>query len=303
MTSSWDVRLLTASYRREGPQEEPVIELFGRTREGRSIVAEYRGFKPYFYATRPSQVLRSYFGRDPEIVRLEDVELEIGGEKVPSVRVVMHHPWKTPEYREKARRYGSDVFAADIPFHHRFIYDKDLSACIRVFGTPTTGRYTTELVVSAERFEPIEPFNPPLRVVSFDIENTIADPAILCLGVAWRDDGAIRTDIFTGSEREIITKFLKFDASAPRWPDRDRFVLSAGHGSMLLYALLHLTGYALPMEELKRFRQLGSKTAGHPEYGYAPGVETTTGPLGQGFANAVGMALAERLLALDVPER
>jgi transketolase len=95
----------------------------------------------------------------------------------------------------------------------------------------------------------------------------------------------------------LFTQFLKFDAAAPDWPDRDRFVLSAGHGSMLLYALLHLTGYpGMSMEELRNFRQLGSKTAGHPERGHAPGIETTTGPLGQGLANAVGMALAERLL-------
>jgi len=85
----------------------------------------------------------------------------------------------------------------------------------------------------------------------------------------------------------------------PAWPNRDRFVLSNGHGSMLLYSLLHLTGYGLPMAELKRFRQLGSKTPGHPEYGCAPGVETTTGPLGQGIANAVGMAIAEKLLAAE----
>ena len=95
----------------------------------------------------------------------------------------------------------------------------------------------------------------------------------------------------------LFTRFLKFDAAAPDWPDRDRFVLSAGHGSMLLYALLHLTGYPdMTMEEVRNFRQLGSRTAGHPEFGHAPGVETTTGPLGQGLANAVGMALAERLL-------
>jgi transketolase len=95
----------------------------------------------------------------------------------------------------------------------------------------------------------------------------------------------------------LFTQFLKFDAAAPEWPDRDRFVLSAGHGSMLLYALLHLTGYpGVSMGELSNFRQLGSKTAGHPEFGHAPGIETTTGPLGQGLANAVGMALAERLI-------
>ena len=91
--------------------------------------------------------------------------------------------------------------------------------------------------------------------------------------------------------------YLQHNPSNPKWADRDRFVLSNGHGSMLLYSLLHLTGYDLPMEELKNFRQLHSKTPGHPEYGYAPGVETTTGPLGQGVTNAVGMAIAEKMLA------
>lgn len=91
--------------------------------------------------------------------------------------------------------------------------------------------------------------------------------------------------------------FMRHNPKNPQWPDRDRFVLSNGHGSMLLYSLLHLSGYALPIEELKNFRQLHSKTPGHPEYGYAPGVETTTGPLGQGISNAVGMALAEKTLA------
>ncbi len=91
--------------------------------------------------------------------------------------------------------------------------------------------------------------------------------------------------------------FLKHNPANPAWPDRDRFVLSNGHGSLLLYALLHLTGYDLPLEELKNFRQLHAKTAGHPEHGETPGVETTTGPLGQGLANAVGMAIAEKVLA------
>jgi transketolase len=95
----------------------------------------------------------------------------------------------------------------------------------------------------------------------------------------------------------LFRDFLKFDSSDPVWPDRDRFVLSAGHGSMLLYALLYLTGYeGVTLDQIRRFRQLGSVTAGHPEYGHCPGVETTTGPLGQGLATAVGMALAERML-------
>jgi transketolase len=95
----------------------------------------------------------------------------------------------------------------------------------------------------------------------------------------------------------LWTRFLKHDASQPTWPDRDRFVLSAGHGSALLYSLLHLAGYPMPLEEVKNFRQWGSLTPGHPEYDPEMGIETTTGPLGQGLANAVGMALAERILA------
>ena len=95
----------------------------------------------------------------------------------------------------------------------------------------------------------------------------------------------------------LWTRHLKFDSADPAWPDRDRFVLSAGHGSMLLYALLHLSGYGLGIEELENFRQWGSRTPGHPEYRHTPGVETTTGPLGAGFSNAVGMAIAETFLA------
>ena len=94
----------------------------------------------------------------------------------------------------------------------------------------------------------------------------------------------------------LYEKHLKFDAAAPNWPDRDRFILSAGHGSMLLYSLLYLTGYPeMTLEQIKNFRQWGAITAGHPEYGHAPGIETTTGPLGQGIANAVGFAMAEEI--------
>jgi len=95
----------------------------------------------------------------------------------------------------------------------------------------------------------------------------------------------------------LWTRYLRHNPANPSWPNRDRFVLSAGHGSMLLYSLLYLTGYDLSLDELKRFRQWGSRAPGHPERGLTPGVETTTGPLGQGFANGVGLAIAERFLA------
>src|SRR6185295_4149903 len=94
----------------------------------------------------------------------------------------------------------------------------------------------------------------------------------------------------------LWAKFLNFDPADPAWVNRDRFVLSAGHASMLLYSLLHLFGFDLSLDDIRAFRQWGSKTPGHPEYGHAPGVEATTGPLGQGFANGVGMALAQRMM-------
>src|SRR5215210_6380046 len=95
----------------------------------------------------------------------------------------------------------------------------------------------------------------------------------------------------------LFTRVMEHSPEDPTWPDRDRFVLSAGHASMLLYSILHLTGYGVSLEDLKNFRQLHSPAAGHPEYNHAPGIETTTGPLGQGISTAVGMALAERMLA------
>ena len=132
---------------------------------------------------------------------------------------------------------------------------------------------------------PLQTMADAIRVLSMDaVEQAASGHPGMPMGMA---------DVAT----VLWSKFLKFDASAPNWADRDRFVLSNGHGSMLLYSLLYLTGYEdMTIEDIKQFRQLGSKTAGHPEHGHAPGVETTTGPLGQGIANAVGMALAERLL-------
>jgi len=208
MSESWDIRMLTASYRRDGPHEEPVIELFGRTRDGKSITVEYWGFLPYFYCIEPTQALRTFLLKDPEVVRIDDVELEVSGVNRKCGKVVIHHPWKTPEYRERCRKYGSEVLAADIPFAHRFIYDFDLPSCFRVVGTPTKGRYTTDLIVRAEKFEPAEPFNPRLKVLSFDIENGIQDPTILCIGLAWREDAVLRTECLSGSEREIIRGFI-----------------------------------------------------------------------------------------------
>src|SRR6266480_2174850 len=216
MSESFDVRIITASYRREpvdGPEDPqaPVIQLFGRTREGKSIAIEYSGFKPYFFVVAPPQALRGAFARDKQVVAFEDVTLEVEGRPTPCARVVLRQPWKTPEYREKARKFGSTPLEADIPFQHRFIYDMDLGAAVRVVGTTRDpkGRYWTDLFLVAERFEPCDPFRPTLRILSFDIENSIRDGHIFCIGVAYREAGEIKSRILTGNEKEIIERFVK----------------------------------------------------------------------------------------------
>src|SRR5207247_2591222 len=148
MSEAFDVRIITASYRREpveGPEEPqvPVIQLFGRTREGKSIAVEYSGFKPYFFVVAPPQALRGAFARDKQVVSFEDVSLEVEGRPTPCARVTLRQPWKTPEYREKARKFGSTPLEADIPFQHRFIYDMDLSAADRTSSRATTSTDTT----------------------------------------------------------------------------------------------------------------------------------------------------------------
>src|SRR3972149_2535170 len=230
MTDSWDVRILTASYRRDGPQEEPVIDLLGRRRAGRSIVVESGGYKPSSPAPRPSQVLLNYRGRDSEVLKIEPADLDVKGQKTPCAKITLQHPWKTPEYRERARKHGSDVLAADIPFAHRFMYDMDLEACVRVHGTPAAGRYTTDLVVRAERFEPCEPFNPALKIVSFDIANTITEPTIQCLCVTWGGGaarGGGRPGAADGGRREAHRGRLRSQprAGAIRVGDRPRLLV------------------------------------------------------------------------------
>ncbi len=208
MDAQHDVKLLAASYRREGEEEEPVIELFGRTREGRSITVEYRGFRPYFYVVEPPQSLIGTLDRDDEVVELREVQLEVTPlEKKHCLQVIMKHPWRTPEYRNKCRQYDSDVLAADIPFVHRFIYDMDLGSCFRAYGKEVKGNYTTDVVLVAERFEECSPFSPSLKVLSFDIENSMQDGRLLVLGVVIRDGGKLETRALRGGEREILRDF------------------------------------------------------------------------------------------------
>lgn len=209
---TWDIRLMTASYRREGPDELPVIQLFGRTPEGKSVVAEYWGFEPYFFCIEPSQALRDQLMNDPEVRRLEDVRLQVDGVDRDCVRVVIKHPWRTPEMRQRCRDRGSEILAADIPFGQRFVFDFDLASCVRVHGTQVEGNYTTDMVVKAERFENIDALTPPLKVVSFDIEQSLRDARILCIGLALRRGEEVETRILTGEEKDVIKAFVEFIA-------------------------------------------------------------------------------------------
>ena len=208
---SWDVRLISVSYRRDGPAEEPVIQLYGRTREGRSLAAEHRGFQPYFYVRNMLQSLRGAFEHDPGVVRQEDVSLLVAAKPTPCVKVTLRHPWRTPDYRNKAKGYGCEVLAADIPFAHRFVYDKDLAACVTIQGRESDlgGRYTTELRVEAEGFAPCEPFNPTLKILSFDIENNWRDGHIYCLAVTILDEQGMRSEVLDGPEKQILERFIE----------------------------------------------------------------------------------------------
>src|SRR5205823_3593339 len=187
------------------------------TREGKSIAIEYSGFKPYFFVIAPPQALRGAFARDKQVVAFEDVTLEVEGRPTPCARVVLRQPWKTPEYREKARKFGSTPLEADIPFQHRFIYDMDLGAAVRVVGTTQDpkGRYWTDLFLVAERFEPCDPFRPALRILS----ERAAKHGMQRLSLArdhstffhlgerfWRLDGRILTDVWWAVRAEMRPK-------------------------------------------------------------------------------------------------
>jgi DNA polymerase I len=210
---TWDIRLLTATYSAEG--DGVVVELYGKTREGRSIVVRHRDFRPYFYMLDPPEQTRMALKADSEVVKTEEVQLWNGTEKQNFLKVTIKFPWKVPQYRERYR-HGTEFYAADIPFGQRFIYDKDLGACVRVTGTELSGadgsRYSVELVVAAEKYEDCPPFHPPLKILSFDIENSIKKETfgkIFTICIAIRDSaaGELRTKCLTGSEVQMLRAF------------------------------------------------------------------------------------------------
>jgi DNA polymerase, archaea type len=205
---SYELRLLTASYRKMPDRDEVMVELYGKTRDGRSIVVRNFGFKPYFHIIEPRPDLLARLRQNQDVLDIKELDLYYKGKLRPAAQVTVKYPWTVPSFRQDIKRQNFEVLAADIPFHHRFIYDKDMSSCIRAFGTPAKGDYTTDLVIDMDHFEEIEPFAPDLRILSFDLENSIADGNILTICYVVRDKGEIRDgEMIEGTEKHIIQRF------------------------------------------------------------------------------------------------
>ena len=204
----WDVRLVGASYKKLN-DDCMVVELYGRTSAGNSITIRYYGFEPYFYIGEPTNSLIERLQIDPDVKRIEYDTLFYNNKIRPVIRIITYYPWVIPDLRNRYRD-NFDVFSADIPFHQRFIYDMDLHSCIKVYGERTSGEYTTDLIVNAEKFEDIKPFNPNLKILSFDIETSIKHGNIYSICYYIEDDGEmIPGEPIYGDEYEIIEKFAK----------------------------------------------------------------------------------------------
>ena len=200
------IRIVAAAYR----TDDVAVELFGRTADGKSVTGLYTGFLPYFDVVDASEEYLKEIVKDPEFSKSETLDLWYQGKKRKIERIFIRSPWKVPEYRKRVPR-TSDVLAADIPFHHRFIYDKDLGACMEMEGDPDEseiGKFTTDEVMRIKSVRATSPFNPNLKVLSFDIENLIDTREILVIGWALWNGSVMETGAISKGEKEIIQDFV-----------------------------------------------------------------------------------------------
>ncbi|MEM0448889.1 MAG: DNA polymerase domain-containing protein [Methanomassiliicoccales archaeon] len=215
MSESYDVRLITATYKRPS-ESELVIEMFGKTREGQSITIRYSGFLPYFHIFGASEELVEGLRRDKDVVKVEWIDLFHKGQVRRSAQVTVRYPGLVPEFRERIKgRF--EVLAADIPFHRRFIFDHDMGACIRVRGTRVKSeKYTTDIVLDMGKkeggpdFENIDAFSPSLKILAFDVENSITDGQLYTICYAVKEGEELRLgEAIWGEEKEIIERFCQ----------------------------------------------------------------------------------------------
>ncbi len=203
---TWDVRIISASYLSEG--DEPVIELYGKTRDKKSITILKHGFHPYMYAVKPSDALIDMLSKDSGVESVEKKALLLRGAETEAAKVTYISPWKASDYRNLIKRMGSEVLSSDINVDLRFIYDTDMGSCIRLEGHEVPGDMSTDLIVEMDSFENIDSFDPGLKILSFDIENSIEHEFIYCIcAVVWDGDGIRACEPVHGKEKDIISGF------------------------------------------------------------------------------------------------
>lgn len=202
-----DIRIISTSYTVDG--DDSVVEIYGKARDGRSVTVLVRGFKPYLYGVEVPEMLEKQLSEDPEVISLEHIPLHHRGRTVDSLRITIRSPWKISDYRNRLRSNGVESLASDIPYNHRFMYDTDMGACIRVTGEPVAdSRYLTDLTMVMDSFENIDPFDPGLKILSFDIENSVEHEFLYCICAVVYEKGEMREcEPIHGTEREIITRF------------------------------------------------------------------------------------------------
>jgi DNA polymerase I len=209
--TSWDVRIIAGAYSVE--DEGVIIDLYGHTRDDETITIRWHGFRPYFQLVEPPQNVITELKRDSEIIKVEPVELDVNGVVKNCQKVTLNSPWKVPSYRGRYQGQHITVLAADIPFVHRFYYDENLSGCLKVEGKVRDDlkyKFTTNIVVDAEKLTVIHPFKPNLRIFSFDIENSLKDKRIFTICCAVRlngPDSDIIYESLSGSEKQILLDF------------------------------------------------------------------------------------------------
>ena len=208
MKGTWEVRLLSASYTSDA-EGRPYIELFGKTRERKSILIAVYDFNPYFYIVDPTPAAEEGLKKDEQVRGLEHRTLEYKGESHDTLKISLSGPWQMPSYRNRlSSRFK--VLAGDIQYHDRFIYDNDMGSCIRVTGEEIDLDYTTDLKIRMESFENIESFDPGLKFLSFDIENSIEHQTIYCICTKVEEAGEFSTpEPIYGTEKEIIKRFAE----------------------------------------------------------------------------------------------
>ncbi|MCQ2053017.1 MAG: DNA polymerase II [archaeon] len=203
---TWDVRLLSASYCQDG--DGVTVELFGKTKDEKSITVLCYGFRPYFYVVDPRSDLEMRMKKDDNVVNVTVDKLFYKGDMHDVLKVTIKYPWTVPDYRNKLKGGGYSVLAADIPFHFRYIYDMNMGSCIRVTGKEIEKNYTTDLIVEMETFENIDSFNPNLKFLSFDIENSVLHDSIFTICFVVSENEKIKKcKSITGSEPDILKNF------------------------------------------------------------------------------------------------